>query len=571
MATHAQGQGRATLRKESHGKVLAEWEQFALKDLLNLKQLMPTLVEKKVVPERVGHALAKDTKRFLAFLKVKPVDHFVLFLETLAESFPESKDHVKLVSLMSNSLESLNVPQGSETFRRIQRVIEATKQQTEPVSEESSVISLTSQDAAQLQVSPTQVMEGPPLQIVATSSTETGRFQSSLPSIPRPPEGFIQPARSQHFRREEGGTFYCPAHDVMISILPFASPLSIPEFTVTMTAYIQGPFKIPDDIELCMAVIWLGVDQQFTFEKKVTLKLPHCAILEDERDFVLLRASEDPTSDTYDFTEELKADDIFDGYHAVVQLDHFCAVTGGLKRKGSPRQRRRTGSRGRVHKRTARQQSLTRRSQTNTPELVKQTTPELLNRLTSTSSAIVSPQSSLASTTHSFEDSFDSGATHQPQASVEGSTLYGHGLPTQSQSHSYSQVADQVGEESDSPYRPNPHPSQTGAPLGLSASNAESACNLSGGQSANPPPSQPTECNPSSQGDQRAYSLHRQEAFDEGSGHGTLTMQQSSGEGNSSYSLLIMAMCTVQQEEGKWEVTFLASCSHPTGMLVSIM
>ncbi len=117
----------ATTRKLSFQKILAEWEQFALKNLLNLKHVIPILVQKQVVSPRVGSALEKNPRKFLGFLKGKSVGDFASFCEALAESFPVNEDHVKLVTLMSSSLERLNVPQGSETFTRIQRVVEEAR------------------------------------------------------------------------------------------------------------------------------------------------------------------------------------------------------------------------------------------------------------------------------------------------------------------------------------------------------------------------------------------------------------------------------------------------------------
>lgn len=44
---------------------------------------------------------------------------------------------------------------------------------------------------------------------------------------------------------------------------------------------------------------------------------------------------------------------------------------------------------------------------------------------------------------------------------------------------------------------------------------------------------------------------------------------QASAEGYASCNKMCMAKCTIQRCAGRWEVAFLVSCSHPTGMLVS--
>lgn len=530
-SSYPQGPEPPSSKKVPHRKVLSEFEQFALPKYLNLKGVMPSLIDKKVMPSaKVGRALAakNEVEKFLSFLKKRSVEDFVIFLETLQESFPVNEDHKTLVSIMASSLRNVDLSSGSDFMKRIENVVEAAAK----IEHDQTPLPST--------VIPTSPMTLP----AAGVDTE----QTTQMSISRPPEGFIPPCRTQHFTREEGGTFYCPAHDITVFVPPTASPSNVLKFAIRMYAYVEGPFKVPDDIEPCMPVIWLGVFPPFEFKKQVTLKIPHCAVIEDESDFCLLRAAENPTSSVYEFSEQLKAD-FSDDYYVVVNLDHFCAVTGGCKKKNSSKQKRRTGSSRRVHKRSS--QPVSRSSQRHRfTQGAQLTSAELVRQCSSTSSTgSITPQSSLTS-------SFDSPTPPLPlsQLSLSESSNMQY-LPYQSQDH-------QSRTQTEHPVEVDPetdcHSIAQSSSLDPDQSSRENKT-----QALDQPPA----CS-KTPSHRQSSSVHRQDALDEDI-HSMLFEHQASAEGYASCNKMRMAKCTIQRCAGRLEVAFLVSCSHPTGMLVS--
>lgn len=520
-SSYSQGPEPSTSKKVLHWMVLSEFQQFALPKYLNLKDVMPSLIDKKVMPSaKVGRALAakNDVVKFLSFLKKRSVEDFVIFLETLQESFPVNEGHKTLVNIMASWLRNVDLSSGSDFMKRIESVVEA---------------------AAKIEHDQTPI----PSSVIPTSSVDTE--QSTQMSIPRPPEGFIPPGRTQQFTREEGGTFYCPAHDITIFIPPTASPSDVLKFAISMRAYVEGPFKVPDDIEPCMPVIWLGVSPPFKFKKQVTLRIPHCAVIEDESDFCLLRAAENPTSLVYEFSEQLEAD-FSDDYYVVVNLDHFCAVTGGCKKKN---QKQRTGSSRRLRKRSS--QPVSRSSQRHRfTKGVQLTSAELVRQCSSTSSTGgITPQSSLTS-------SFDSHTRPLPlsQLSLSESSNMQY-LPYQSQDH-------QSRTQTEHPVEVDPetdcHSIAQSSSLDPDQSSRENKT-----QALDQPPA----CS-KTPSHRQSSSVHRQDALDEDM-YSMLFEHQASAEGYASCNKMRMAKCTIQRCAGRWEVAFLVSCSHPTGMLVS--
>jgi len=170
-SSYSQGPEPPSSKKVPHRKVLSEFQQFALQKYLNLKDVMQSLVDKNVMPSaKVGRALAakNDVVKFLSFLKKRSVEDFVIFLETLQESFPVNEDHKTLVNIMASSLRNVDLSSGSDFMKRIESVVEA---------------------AAKIEHDQTP---GPvPSTVIPTSSVDME--QTTQMSISRPPEGFIPP------------------------------------------------------------------------------------------------------------------------------------------------------------------------------------------------------------------------------------------------------------------------------------------------------------------------------------------------------------------------------------------
>ena len=508
----------ATEQLLSHQRILVDSEQFALKTYLSLKEVMPTLIKDKVIPSKLGKAFVKknQVESFVGMLKNRPIEDFLVFMEAIAKTFPDNENHRILVRLMTASLSRIALPHSSDTYKRIKEVTAAAAKeyQSRPVSEVESPCLQPQSEQSLMTLSPAsqyEPSEKPPELVPSLHSavedddtlctTEVESKPEPVPIPPgeqtvrkkaippeamepmKPPNGYIQPTRSQYFKREDGGVFYCPAHDITISIPANASPPHISDFMVNTRVYMEGPFKLPDDIEPCMPVVWVELTPNFTFEKSVTLKMPHCAVIDNESEFCLLRGSKGPGSSMYEFTEVLKAD-FTDGYHVVAQLNHFSPIAGGRKKR-TLSTRRRTGSDG-----VRKKKSNARNKKTIGEGSLRGVTPDLVKQSSSTSSVASS------SPPHSFESSLDKHPSSMtPQASLE------HDSPHLSQRH-----------------------------------------------------------------------LARQEAIDKGSGRQVLlSTQQSSSEGHVSCNKMYMTRCVQQQDVRRWEVTFLVTCFHPTGILVSLM
>ena len=68
-----------TSRRLTHRQVLVDWEQFAIKKLLNLERVMPGLVQRGVVTNKTGRRILKhdDADVLLSILKQKSGDDSV--------------------------------------------------------------------------------------------------------------------------------------------------------------------------------------------------------------------------------------------------------------------------------------------------------------------------------------------------------------------------------------------------------------------------------------------------------------------------------------------------------------
>ena len=197
-------------------------------------------------------------------------------------------------------------------------------------------------------------------------------LQSSINTtqFPKPvhPSGFVEPPIEEVFERSKliNGEWllHNPAHGVSIQITEDAVPLEIDTFTLTIHAYLNGPFHIPEEYEICTAIFLLQVHSHstlapFQFLKPVTLQIPHSAFFDEDEDdeledFVVLRAPDpgppipqDPCHTgegaVYNFTDCIKDADFSSGYYVEVHLEHFCGISC-VKRKRQYRNRRQSRS-----------------------------------------------------------------------------------------------------------------------------------------------------------------------------------------------------------------------------------
>ena len=168
--------------------------------------------------------------------------------------------------------------------------------------------------------------------------------------------GFVEPRFVSLFDRESLANGHSewlvhdPAHGVRINIPADSVPPNVEKFTVKIHAYINGNFHIPDEYEICTAIVMIQTDPQFEFLKPVSLKLPHCAIFEgdeDEDDFVIFCAPDPVMYDDKNtstprtappickFSESniLRNVDFSEDYYIQIDLDHFSAFVGANKRR----------------------------------------------------------------------------------------------------------------------------------------------------------------------------------------------------------------------------------------------
>ena len=378
-----------------HATIVVRYEQFTLPNLLKLDKVVPLAVKRGILTPKRGERLQKANPNsitlFLAQLKSKPVHKFVEFLQCLAETFPSCKEHQILVKTMDVDLLQVDAPpellvivedivaaaQAGENLFPLKIPQQSAREETEtgatvsvvqppnlpslgnlpPGMQEHShqsetanedVTPLSIQQTSEISVSLAGDFER--LSLVSESSdheqdTAAGVKETATFS---PPRGFIEPCLSQWFGKD-GGMFYCSSHGLEIDIPPGAIlPSELDgRYMIFMYAYIKGPFHIPPtmDIDPCTAVFLLNIyPPQHKFQKPIKLRMPHCAIVEDDTEFVVLRGSRpsDPKSDLYTFLEVLEADCLEDGYHLEVSVDHFSPFIGGRRRssqrKGKSRQ-----------------------------------------------------------------------------------------------------------------------------------------------------------------------------------------------------------------------------------------
>ena len=327
-------------RTLTHYEIVVKYEQYLLAKNLILDKVVPLAVKRGILKPKLGERLQKsDTSLFLAVLKNKSVQVFVEFLQCLAETFPSCKEHQSLVKTMSPDLLRVNNAP-PELLSIVEDIVAA--------AEAGEVVSPTAQ---QTRLGETATVQSSGLQEIPAGDFERISLvsKSGAPGVKEtstisPPGGFIEPCLSKLFGRE-GGVFYCSSHGLDINIPPGAILPSEPDgrFMIFMHAYIKGPFHIPAtmDVDPFTAVFLLNVyPPQQKFQKPINVRMPHCAIVDDNSEFVVLRGSRpcDSTSDSYEFSEVLEADCLEDGYHLEVSIDHFSPFVGCRRRLSEQKQ-----------------------------------------------------------------------------------------------------------------------------------------------------------------------------------------------------------------------------------------
>ena len=178
----------------------------------------------------------------------------------------------------------------------------------------------------------------------ATAETDTRQCGVDLslappppppPAFPsQPPSGYMEGCVSDYFG-QEGGVLYSPIHGIRVEMPPNSLPQHVPRCFLGIYVYPRGPFTLPDGIESCSPVVWAILHPQFTFEKDVTLTIPHSALLSMDSELSVYRMAadvEDKRSPPYQLSEKVPGSEC-DWYHAVVKVRHFSPHRVGAEEK----------------------------------------------------------------------------------------------------------------------------------------------------------------------------------------------------------------------------------------------
>ena len=304
----------------SHVQILTS-SDYTLRRCLDLHKVVPALLKQKSLPKRFRLAAKLAEKRgqfdiFLGALKDLDLDGFALFLEAL-DSLKDEK-HNEALSVLSTEIRFMSLPPEAQSTRIIEKIVEAHYHKT------------VTKDEPEKPPSPEE-------QHVAAATL-------SLLSPPLPPPNLtLGNVETQTFTKA-GGTFYSPIHGVKVHIPQKSLPPTVEPFELRMSASLRGPYKFPQDCELCTAVIHLKCEPPIgEFCDWVTVEIPHCvteAEIEGGHDHLcIMTARDELTSGVCEFHEGPEMEvDFSDSYKVVFKAKHFTRYAGVRRqRKGQKR------------------------------------------------------------------------------------------------------------------------------------------------------------------------------------------------------------------------------------------
>ena len=114
---------------------------------------------------------------------------------------------------------------------------------------------------------------------------------------------------------------YSPVHGVTVRIPPNAIPQSIDTLNLSMHFYLDQPFTVEEDVDLCSVVVWFHLIPPVEFLEDVTVEIPHAARA-DLTSLCVLTWGEDKQGPPYKLNTEVPAD-FSNGYHAVFKVRQF--------------------------------------------------------------------------------------------------------------------------------------------------------------------------------------------------------------------------------------------------------
>ena len=336
------------VKKWTHGEVIGEHQQYTFKRLLKLDStLLQEIRARNIIGKKRKADVVKsgyDMDYFLAVIKTKDIDKFVQFLEVLEATFSWNENHKVLVSTMSEYLVDM-VGLSETTKATVDRIVYKSTLKTGHFQE--------------TEISHVEVNEGRDLFTETqtsvphySQSTKEGQEnENGTPDLTSKriqlPKCFVEPHHIQIFERNEcvHWELHSVEHGLAIKIDQAAVPCDIQKFTLTVHAYLSGPFEIPEEYEVCSAIFILQLQPNFKFCKPVDVQFPHCVLVEDDdppEDFIVLHASDpsiEPSSTAeciYTFCDVI--DNVqYSEYYVQTTLDKFCGIVAAKrKRKHRP-------------------------------------------------------------------------------------------------------------------------------------------------------------------------------------------------------------------------------------------
>ena len=371
MAAKEKGEG-----EWPHHQILRVHRQYAFRQHLRIQEAVPYLQKRRAVPKSLAEEISKFPSQenddyninfLLGYLREARVERFVRFIEGLGDSISPAldeegksggKSHAVLIDIMSEDLEKISNADMDQVrrVRAVVKMVRADQTETPNVEEgvgQSDIITNVSETEGKSSTvietaQPTndtesaddkQVASAIETQAIPKRETEVEPAKSSLRPI-----GCIKPGITKFFQRnslakdQTSWFLYNPTHGISIDIPVRAVPSEILEFVVIAHAYLYGNYKIPEEYEVCTAIVTLRTKPDFDFLEPVSLTLPHSAVFdgdEDDEDLVVLRAPDPtPNTDEYDFRNDIIHSTVsFDDYHVHVSLDHFSAVAGAKRKQ----------------------------------------------------------------------------------------------------------------------------------------------------------------------------------------------------------------------------------------------
>ena len=502
----------------SHVRALVSSE-YTLKRCLDLHKVVPALLEQKSLPKsfRRKAKLSEKMKNldvFLGAVRELNLDGFALFLETL-DSLQDEK-HKEVLQVLSTEIRLVSLPPEAQATKVIEKIVKAhyheTKTKDEPEVKPSFEVTHSTEEEQQ---AIERVSNEPSAEDIHPSEEQTAppHVPPLFPLIPT-----IGNVESQTFT-STGGTFYSSTHGVRVHIPQESLPPTIQPFELKMTASLRGPYKFSEDCELCTAIIHLSCDPPIDeFRDWVTVEIPHCATepqTECDLDHLcIMTAKDELMSGVYKFCEDREIEvDFSDMYKVVFKTKHFSGSAGT-----------------RLKDRTRIQKS---------PHGVQKSQHRMKLR-------------------GKKEGSLDSHCRSMLEKKTSAEVYRSASVPDSETSHS-SQHTAEVHRSASVPDSETSHSSQHTAEVHRSASVPDSETSHSSQHTAEVHRSTSVPDSETSHSFQHTAEVHRSLSLP------SSTAQYATRTGNQYY----VAMCTpVDRSQLQWNVVFLVSYCHPTGLKV---